>query len=65
MQAPKKQFKTIDEYIAIFPQNFQEKGMLYGKAYGDMYLRGKLVDKDIQLNCSGCYQWQLVNEEEI
>ena len=24
MQAPKKQFKTIDEYIATFPQNVQE-----------------------------------------
>ena len=24
MQAPKKQFKTIDEYVATFPQNVQE-----------------------------------------
>jgi len=24
MQAPKKQFETIDEYISTFPQNVQD-----------------------------------------
>ena len=42
---------------------FQEKGKLYGKAYGDMYLRGKLADVNIQLNGSGSYQWQLVDDK--
>ena len=41
---------------------YKEKGKLYGKAYGDMFLRGKLTDKNIKLNCDGCYQWEIVKD---
>jgi len=33
---------------------------VYGKAYGDMYLHGKLAEENILLNCAGCYQWILI-----
>jgi hypothetical protein len=39
---------------------FAEKGKLYGSAFGDMYLRGQLVDVDIGLSNAGCYDWILV-----
>lgn len=39
---------------------YKEKGKLYGKAYGDMYLRGKLSSQNIRLDNSGSYQWELV-----
>lgn len=39
---------------------FSVKGKLYGDAFGDFYLRGKLSSSDIRLECSGCYQWVIV-----
>jgi len=39
---------------------YEKTGKLYGKAYGDMYLKGKLASQDISLNCIGCYQWELL-----
>jgi hypothetical protein len=38
---------------------YKRTGKLYGSAYGYMYVRGELVDKDIQLSCAGCYQWEI------
>jgi len=46
--------------IAISAKNwdyFALKGKIYGLAFGDMYLRGKLVDVDIGLANAGCYDW--------
>ena len=35
---------------------YEKTGKLYGKAYGDMYLKGRLTLQDTELNCAGCYQ---------
>ena len=40
---------------------FEKTGNIYGKAYGDMYLRGELRSKNIQLNNAGSYQWHLID----
>lgn len=37
----------------------EKSGKLYGKAYGDMYLRGKFAEQNIMLGCAGCYQWEI------
>lgn len=41
---------------------YKKTGKLYGEAFGDMYLGGKIAEKDIALNCCGCYQWERVND---
>lgn len=35
----------------------------YGKAFGDLYLRGVLSKTDIELSCASCYEWVLFSEE--
>jgi len=42
---------------------YQKKAKLYGKIYGDMYCKDKLSKKNIKLENSGSYQWQLVKEK--
>jgi hypothetical protein len=46
--------------IEVKQDYYEKTGKLYGKAYGDMYLRGKLASQGKPLNCAGCYQWELI-----
>jgi hypothetical protein len=39
---------------------YNKTGNLYGKAYGDIYLRAKLTKQDTILECAGCYQWEII-----
>lgn len=50
----------VKEIKDINWDHYKEKGKLYGKAYGDMFLRGKLTDRNIQLNNAGTYKWKIV-----
>jgi hypothetical protein len=36
----------------------------YGKAYGDMYLRGEVKDSKILLNSAGSYQWEMIRTND-
>jgi len=40
---------------------FERTGGLYGKAYGDMYVKGRRVEKSKPLGCAGCYQWETLS----
>jgi len=42
---------------------FEKTGKLYGKAFGDMYLRSSLRSQNKRLNCDGCYQWKIVTDK--
>jgi hypothetical protein len=49
--------------IEVTPHNWEyydKTGNIYGKAYGDMYLRGNLTEKDLELSGAGSYQWHLI-----
>jgi hypothetical protein len=50
----------VKKIVDIKWDYFKKTGSIYGKAFGDMYLRGRLTEKNIKLGCSGCYQWELV-----
>ena len=46
--------------IEIKEDYYKKTGKLYGRAWGDMYLRGTLSQKNIELNSAGSYQWRII-----
>lgn len=41
---------------------FKETGNLYGKAFGNFLSDNIIREKDIELNCGGCYQWRFCED---
>ena len=51
--------------VEISPKNweyYEKNGRLYGKAWGDFYLRDELSQKDVPVNLAGTYEWVLMEE---
>ena len=60
MMASRKVVGCLVKFKPIAVLNITYSEEIFGKTYGDMFLRGTLSDKDIELNCAGCYQWDIV-----
>jgi len=39
---------------------YEKTGKLYGEAFGSLFVRGNSSGENINLQCAGCYQWEII-----